>query len=875
MRIKTFKRIFVLIAASIVAFPAMAQNPISGRIVDGENGSALAGVVITNTRTGDVAVSNNDGSFRIKSTAGEQILEISYLGYKKKDVTVTAGQTSLGDVALEIDAISVANVVIVAGIVTSDRQTPVAVSNITREQLEMRLSNRELPEILKSTPSIYATKSGPSSSTDGAGAGGGYGDARINIRGFENHNVGVLVNGVPVNDMENGKVYWANWGGLSDVMSFMQVQRGLGASKLGLSSVGGTINIVTKSTDAERGGSFYYGVGNDGLRKMSFSVSSGLGENGWAFTIAGGRQSADNNYLKGTGYEAWNYFANLSKVIGDGRHRLSLTAFGAPQWHNQSYNRYMIEDYATHPDGRRMNLGYGYMNGKVLNPNYNFYHKPQISLVHNWEIDSKSMLSTSVYASIARGGGRALVTAPGVTNDLFLQNNGRPYETAKRTADGLIDWNAVYAENSKSANGSNIIFANSNNAHDWYGILSTYTNQITDAVRFTGGIDGRYYKGYHQRDIADLLGGKFVINNTLETRPVNAQSHVGDLIYDEIGWVARGGIFAQAEYVKNNVSAFISGSITGHFLRFANYGNTPAAGYGTLSEWVGFMPWSVKAGASYKLGRNHSVFANAGYFTIAPQMNNAFPGFGTVPNSDATMEKVTTAEAGYTFANNVFNVTFNGYYTLWLDRSRAPISENTGEGTVYYNVLGVDARHMGLELEATYRPTTRLTLKAMGSVGDWIWRKDVNFTAYNEQQEEVGSFISYIGGIHVSDAAQITAAVSATWEPFKGLRVGADYNWYGKNFARSMPGDRAHISNKGVESWRMPDYGVVDAQLSYRFQFSDKLSATFYGNVNNLLDTWYISDAIDNRAGNGHDAKSAVVWYGFGRTWTAGLKFNF
>ena len=63
-----------------------------------------------------------------------------------------------------------------------------------------------------------------------------------------------MINGVPVNDMENGSVYWSNWAGLSDVTSAMQVQRGLGASKVAVPSIGGTINIISKSSDVQKGG---------------------------------------------------------------------------------------------------------------------------------------------------------------------------------------------------------------------------------------------------------------------------------------------------------------------------------------------------------------------------------------------------------------------------------------------------------------------------------------------------------------------------------------------------------------------------------------------------------------------------------------------
>ena len=93
---------------------------------------------------------------------------------------------------------------------------------------------------------------------------GAFGDARVRLRGFQQENIAVLINGMPVNDMENGRVYWSNWAGLSDVTSAMQVQRGLGSAKLPIPSVGGTINIVTKSTDLAEGGKISATVGNDG-----------------------------------------------------------------------------------------------------------------------------------------------------------------------------------------------------------------------------------------------------------------------------------------------------------------------------------------------------------------------------------------------------------------------------------------------------------------------------------------------------------------------------------------------------------------------------------------------------------------------------------
>jgi outer membrane cobalamin receptor len=863
MKIKALQRIFVLLVALMTALPAMAQGFLSGRVLDGADNTPLAGTLITNTTTGDVAISANDGTFRIRRGAGPQALTVTFLGYQNLEVAVEATRSNLGDISLEADAISVADVVVMAGIVTKDRQTPVAISNVTRPQIEMRLSNQEFPEILKSTPSVYVTKQG-----------GGYGESRINMRGFDSNNIGVLINGVPINDMNNGRVFWSNWGSLSDVTSFVQVQRGLGASKLGLSSVGGTMNMVTRSTDAEKGGSVYYGIGNDGFQKLNFSLSTGLTDKGWAFSIAGGRQSG-NGYVQGTNFEVWNYFVNLSKVLAGGRHRLSLTAFGSPQWHNNRGNMYTIEDYRTSKDGRRMNRSWGFIDGKPVGTayGYNTYHKPQVSLVHTWQINSKSMLSTSIYVSPSTGNGR--VTAGSKSNWVSVNGSnsgtGQYYDDTAVTPEGHIDYNWVFEQNKNSVNGSQAILGKSLNSHNWYGILSTYTNQITDDIKITAGFDGRYFKSFHQNIVDNLLGGEYYLDNSstgLDYRPKDTPLHEGDVYgYDETAEVLWAGLFAQAEYVKNDFSAFLSSSVTSHNYRWANYGQASSREDGRrISDWTGYAPWSVKGGASYKVGRNHSFFANGGYFTRAPFRSDAFIGYTVSPNPDAKYERVTTAEAGYTFANNVLNLTFNGYYTLWLDKTM----KKTIQGEVYY-LKGLNARHMGLELEATYRPSTRLTIKAMGSLGDWIWRDNVNFTAYTDQQEVIGSFDAFIAGVHVGNSAQMTAALNVEWEPLNNLRVGGYYNWYGKNFAEYDPTNRTQIQDQ-VDSWQMPDYSTIDLSLSYNFKLSDNVRGTFFGNINNLFDTWYIADARDGEA---HDARSAFVYYGFGRTWTAGLKFNF
>ena len=497
---------------------------------------------------------------------------------------------------------------------------PVVLSTISAKDIATKLSNQEFPEIMKSTPSIYATKQG-----------GGFGDSRLMLRGFGSENIAVLINGIPVNGMENGSVYWSNWSGLADVTNSIQVQRGIGLSKLGLFSVGGTVNIVTQSTEVNRQGSVYYGIGNDRYQKMGFNLSSGLLPKGWAFSIMGTRTTGDG-YVKGTNFEAWSYFANVSKKFGR-NHILSLTAFGAPQWHNRRSNKQSIEDYDLHKDGIRMNTCYGYINGQIVPTysGYNEYHKPQISLNHFWQINGKSTLSTSVYVSNATGGGRK-VYGKDANRLQYNYKTGRPNENTSLTPDGLIDYLPVMEDNKNSDHGSDAIFTMGTNSHDWYGLLSTYTNELSKSLKLTVGIDGRYYKGYHYDKISDLLGGAYYKDNKLAWRDPDTKLREGDKVnQDYLSKILWMGAFAQLEYNREHYKAFVSTSVTSHSYKredpgkYGTYGNQetyPVANVKT--PWSNFVPFSVKAGFNYRFNGMHNVFVNGGYVTKAPMMDNIF-----------------------------------------------------------------------------------------------------------------------------------------------------------------------------------------------------------------------------------------------------------
>ncbi|NJW52894.1 TonB-dependent receptor [Salinimicrobium oceani] len=844
-------RKFLALAFFLTSATIFAQGVVTGTVIDSDMDAPLPGANVRVEGSTQGTVTDFGGLFNLEVDKASGFLEISYVGFETKRVpfTVANGQTvDLGRILLAPDADALEEVIVTTYSIAIDRKTPVAVSTIRAEAIETQLGNQEFPEILKSTPGVYATKGG-----------GGFGDSEIRLRGFESENIAVLINGIPVNDMENGRVYWSNWAGLSDVTRFMQVQRGLGASKVAVPSIGGTINIVTRTTDAEEGGSAFYSLGNDGYQKISATVSTGKMDNGWAATVSGARTTGDG-YVDGTEFSGFSYFVNIAKDFNED-HQLSFTAFGAQQRHGQRQNALPMEIYRISERGTRFNQDWGYRNGEVLHVEDNFYHKPQMSLNHYWDISEDTQLSTSAYASFGSGGGGGFT---GVNKfGLGTAQNPSPYR------DGYlqpINFDLIVEENvARGALGSETYLRASRNDHQWYGVLSTLSSQILPNVEFTGGLDFRYYQGEHFTEVTDLLGGAYVLDTSNDNNPLNAAG-VGDkILYHDIGTVLWEGLFAQAEYDKNNFSAFVTLAASNTSYKRKDFFNYLDSDPAQETDYQHFFGYSGKGGANYNLDSNNNIFANIGYFEKAPFSNAVFLNFRNDINTGAENQKIFSAELGYGYRSANFRADLNVYRTAWNDKTLVQRFQNPDNTTGSANILGLNALHQGVELEFSYRPIENLTLTGMASVGDWTWKNDITDVAiYDEEQNLVRTINLYVADLKVGGSAQTTFAAGADYEVWEGTKVRVDWNYYDDLYAEFDPETRS--TRELGQSWELPEYGLVDFGVTHKFDIGD-LEAMLIGNVNNVLDTEYISIA----RGGLNDG----VFYGFGRTFNVGAKINF
>ena len=119
--------------------------------------------------------------------------------------------------------------------------TPMAFTDIGKEELKKRNTGIDFPFLLSMTPGAVATSD--------AGAGIGY--TGLRIRGTDATRINVTANGIPVNDAESHSVFWVNLPDLASSVKDIQVQRGVGTSTNGAGAFGASINMRTSDYNTQ------------------------------------------------------------------------------------------------------------------------------------------------------------------------------------------------------------------------------------------------------------------------------------------------------------------------------------------------------------------------------------------------------------------------------------------------------------------------------------------------------------------------------------------------------------------------------------------------------------------------------------------------
>ncbi|MDO5608041.1 MAG: TonB-dependent receptor [Capnocytophaga sp.] len=893
------KNWFYGLVMTFMAVGMYAQGVVTGTIIDGEMNSPLPGANVVVRGTTQGVSTDFDGKFSLNVPSNSGTLVVSYLGFESQQVayTLSGGRANVR-VVLQPDAQALGEVVVVgSGIIdiVRDRQTPIAATTIPATLIQEKVGNLEFPEALKGVPSVHTVNAS------------GYGDGYYTVRGFDQANVLIMINGQPVNDMEWGGVYWSNWSGLTDVASVVQQQRGLGSSKIGIASVGGTTNIVTKAADRSAGGMIKTTIGNDDFIKSVVSYDSGVNEDGWAV-------SALMSYWQGDGYMdatrglGGTYFLSIGYKPND-KHNFNFMVTGAPQQHMQAY-RETINTYEQF--GYKYNSNWGWKDGDIYNFSTNYYHKPIANINWDYSISDKVSLSTVVYGSWGMGGGthgagtdafRLPDDANGLirVDDLVTVNQGGTAAgftsiTPWSGNDGRTNnWDGKYIVQNGVRAGA--VLRSSVNQHNWYGLLSNLDFKLADKWTLNAGVDLRTYVGKHYRVINDLLGadgyyentdvnsvGVFVSKETplnpLNGAAIKNAQKVNRNFDSSVRWA---GFFSQLEYSSDILSAFIQGSVSNQAYMREEFFEVP--GDQAKTNWTDKWGYNGKGGVNFKFNSENNVFANAGYYSRQPFFTAIYPFSYTARANerlDVKNEGILGFEAGYAYNTQPFRAVLNAYYSNWTDRY---VTFNADVAGVRQTARGyVDQVHMGVELELTARPIQDLEIYGMVSYGEWKYggnAKDV--IVYDNLNMPIAGASGdlFLDGVKVGGAPQFQTRLGAKYTILDGFSVDADWYFNDRNYAYV---NATTFTTAGGEAIEMPSYSTVDAGLSYRLKFNGNFakSLSFRANVNNLLDERYIARGFTNLAADTDPAnnwkginKANTVNFGFGRTWNFSATLRF
>lgn len=737
---------------SLFCSSASAQNArLTGTVLDQNTQLPVSGATVSLGGTALTTLTDFGGQFAFESVpAGRYVLTVRFenLAEYSADITMEGRDTDLGAVSLlpRRDY---------SGALKEDLIPTISLSD---ENLEVESNNQNISGILTASRDVFVSAAAFT-----------FGPARFRIRGYDSEYVNVMLNGLPFNELDNGRVVWNAWGGLNDVTRNREINIGLDPTPYTFGGVGGANFIDTRASYHMKQKRFSYSLSNGAFtNRIMGTWSTGMLEKGWAFTLSGSRRWAQEGYVEGTFFDGWAYFLSADKKIGK-NHLLNFTTFDAPIRRGRSTSS--INELYELAGTNFYNPLWGYQNGKKRNSSVVKTDRPVFMLRHDWDnIHKGAKLITALSYQIGRDGNTGI--------DWFDAPDPRPnyyrylpsYINQNSTAEGnvvandfrnnpsisQINWAALYDVNRNSLLSDKfgnllggpapdgrwsqyIIEERRSDTRD-LSFNTNYQAALSDNISLHGGFSYQAQTVANFKTVEDLLGGDYYADiNRFVVRdfpgdtdiPQNDLNNPGRIVREGDRWgydydanIRRGELWAQGVFKYSNLEFFASGSVgQTRFWRDGKMrsGMFPDISFGE-SEKQNFTNLGAKAGATYKIDGRNYLFLNGFYQTRAPFFDNAYISPRTrdqlVPN--LTNEKILSAEGGYLLRAPSFKARAVAYLTQFSDQIRILRFYNDDlEGAfVNYVITGQDRRHAGVELalEAKVTPTIRLTgVAALGS----------------------------------------------------------------------------------------------------------------------------------------------------------------
>jgi len=673
-------------------------------------------------------------------------------------------------------------------------------------------------------------------------AGYTFGAARYRIRGYDNNNLTVQINGVKMNDAEGGRAYWSSWGGLNDATWNKDIRTGIVSSELSFGGVAGVTDINSRPSLFRKQFRFSYSAANRSYRnRLMATYSTGEMANGWSFVVSGSRRWAQEGYVDGTFYDAWAYFLGVEKKINE-QHSLSLIVFGSPNRRGKS--GVSVQEAYDLSGSNYYNPYWGYQNGVKRNARVGNYHQPMTMLTHYWKISENTKSQATLSYWFGRGGSTALNWTetddprpdyyrylPSYWNLIGDEEKANELTEMWQTDEAFrqLDFDYMFFANSKflftvnnvdGVQGNNvtglrskIILEDRRNDKSQWQFDWRVNSVLNDHIIVSGGINLNFYKGHRYKTVEDLLGGEywldvdrfadqdpFVITDVSQ----NDLNHPNNLVkegdvfgYDYVANINSQNGFAQADFSYSKVDFYVGLSLTNtSFWRTGNMrnGRFPDHSYGD-GEKHNFFNYGVKGGLTFKINGKNYITANGMYLTRAPFFWNSFVSARTrdfaVPNLKS--ETIYSGDISYILRTPVVKLRATAYYTQFKDQTWTRSFYHDALHTfVNYSMTGMDQLNTGVELGVEAYLTPTWTASVVGAMGQNIYtsRPTATITRDNDAIDLVTGRTVYLENYYVGGSPQTVASLGLKYSSPKYWFAQIRGNFFGDTYVSINPDRR-------------------------------------------------------------------------------------
>jgi len=881
------KSLFIFLLGIFSVFSAVAQTEIRGSVKDADSNLPIPDATITIEETSQTTKTDALGEFSFTRNVplGEQVLNISKVGYKTEryPIVVNEGSTvNITDMVLRVDVTDSADLFTIT---------------LSDDELNDDTSGADnISGLLQSSQDVFLRT-----------AAFEFSQSFFSVRGLDSENGKVLINGVEMNKMFNGRPQWSNWGGLNDVMRNQELSNGLTPSTYNFGGLLGTTNINTRASMYRKGGRITYSSSNRSYTNRAMaSYSSGLVDGGWAYSLSVGRRWGEEGYQDATFYDANSFFASVEKKIND-KHSINFTGIFAPNRRGKSSpNTQEIYDLKD----IRYNEYWGYHDDEKRNSRVKRTVEPVLMLNHYWDINENSSLNTNIGYQFGELGNSRLDYAGGANPSpayyqklpsYFLADTDGPdfdgaYQAEQEFINnGQIDWNRIYDANlTNNINGTTAAYVLYEDRNDdkQLTVNSIYTQDINDHVRINGIIDYKKLESNNFAEITDLLGGSGYLNvdsfDNFQFDLQNPDRVVGEgekFRYNYNLYADVISATAQAFFKYNKVDFYLSGSYTNtQYQREGLYQHEAFAdnsfGKGRKLKFNGL---GAKAGFTYKVTGKHLIDVNSAYISRAPSLRNTFSNsrenhnvVGDLSGNEITEEKITTADVSYIFRSPIVKARLTGFYTKIQDANEISFFFADGIGGDNANFVqeilqGIDKKHIGAEMGIEAQVTPTIKLKGAASVGQYTYDNNPDLYLTTAPDPTASDELSQNGYKNFGQANLKDYKIANG--PHRAYSVGFEYSdpdywWFGAttNFFTNTYVDISPLTrteNFYLDSDGLPfndydpelarellkqesfdDYMVVNLTGGKSWKVGDYFIG-FFASINNLLDQEYKSGGFE------------------------------